>query len=150
MQASSKDNLVEFDLRDPGEFWLQLGIDWYFGDTEPGHVPLPQCVSGFQGLHWDYRKSDEYRAMVHWGRELKVTTSNDSLNTHLSTVLPEFSDKKCRDGVAPGRWLNMNDKPCNPPYCTGDRFATVNHIDWVRLALVRTLSSLCIAVNRSS
>jgi hypothetical protein len=133
--------VVEFDLRDVGEYWLQLGVDWYFGDSEPETTgdpssvsttvsasPTPQCVSGFQGLYSDYRKSDERRALVHWGREIRVVMNErgESLN------VPVFGRRKCVDGEAAGRWLNMGEKACEAPYCTGNRTATVNNIDWVQ------------------
>jgi hypothetical protein len=126
--------LVEFDLRDPGVYWLQLGVDWYFGDSEPGQEPVPQCVSGFQGLQMDYRKSDERRALIHWGREIKIELSADQ-GVLLDVVRPQFSMQKCQDGNAPGRWLNMGNKACEPPYCSGDRFTTVNDIDWVSISV---------------
>jgi hypothetical protein len=140
--------VVEFDVRDVGQYWLQLGVDWYFGDSEPEMRPDPRAdssspsasptvlpsptplsVSGFQGFYTDYRKSDELRAMVHWGREIRVVLSERDE----SSPLPVFGSGKCVDGEAAGRWLNMGDKACEAPYCTGNRTATVNSVDWDNL-----------------
>jgi hypothetical protein len=123
--------VVEFDLRDPGEYHLQLGVSWYNGDSEPLEDPVPECVNGFQGLNFDYRKSGEQRSFIHWGRHIVVQLTNDSA-AGTSTRVPRFGSAKCTTGDSPGRWLNMGEKQCEPPYCSGNRFATVNNIDWVR------------------
>jgi hypothetical protein len=123
--------VVEFDLRDPGQYHLQLGVSWYNGDSEPLEDRVPECVNGFHGLNFDYRRSSEQRSFVHWGRHLIVHLPDDAVMGD-AVNLPRFGKHKCTSGEAPGRWINMGDKRCDPPFCTGDRFSTVNNIDWVR------------------
>ena len=123
--------VVEFDVRDPGTFILQLGINWYFGATEPGQLPLPICVGGH--MSDAYRESDLMRSFVHGGEVIKVTL--DAADAKPTVDMPQFGAAKCRGGDEKGRWLNLGDassNPCKPPYCTGNRSETVNGLEPVR------------------
>lgn len=56
-------------------------------------------------------------------------------------ALPRFGTQKCEHADAPGRWIDMHDKLCAPPYCSGRRRPELNDMDWV-LARETVLSSI--------
>lgn len=117
------------DIRDPGEYVLQLAVNWYFGATDPQNQPRPLCVGG----HFDnaYRESDLMRAFVHGGEVLHIELAEEDVKE--TPTMPRFGNRKCTTGDTPARWLNLGiSDPCKPPYCTGDRFKTVNGPDVVR------------------
>ena len=116
----------EFDLRDPGAFALQLMVTWYFGSTDPRGHPIPIHVGTHIGYH--YRQLDGTRAVIEGGALLQVTLAESQLEQE-STDRPRFGFEKCTRGDHVGRWINMADGPCAPPYCTGHRQSTVNGMD---------------------
>ena len=53
--------VATFDLRDPGEYTLQVVISAFFGDTEPQHEPVPIVV----GTHaMEYTECNTLRSLV--------------------------------------------------------------------------------------
>lgn len=125
---------VTFDLRDEGEFVVQLAVSWYFGSVDPPLLPEPIQVGGHMGDH--NREADLIRAMVHGGEVLRVGLDGGGVHRAAElAALPRFGSVKCDHSDSPARWVNMDDRPCAPPFCTGNRTATVNNIDsnpWVR------------------
>lgn len=120
--------VVDIDIRDPGQLFLWLAVGWYFGGTDPKLEPAPLSVGGHMGDH--YRESDIIRAFVHGGVELKLELREELVKE--TPEVPRFGKGKCDHGDTPARWINMEDKPCAPPFCTGNRSDTVNNIDTVR------------------
>ncbi len=106
-------------------------MGWYFGASQPKHPPTPIVVGGHMGHGsgiCNFR-----RALVDGGPvQIAVTAPPES-------SIQRFGSAKCQNGDSPGRWILMKDKPCAPPYCTGDRMTTVNAMDWVRVIVVASL-----------
>ena len=117
--------VVTFDLRDPGEYVLQILVTWYYAGTDPEELPVPICVGSHIGHH--YRSKDGVRAQVFLGSIVKVSLSESAAVP--TAEAPRWGDTKCDRGDLLGRWVNMEDRPCEPPYCTGDRKSTVNGLD---------------------
>ena len=112
--------VVDFDIRDPGRYYLQLGISWFFGATDPKEQPQPICTGSHMTDH--YRESNLIRSLVHGGEDIVVElTAADAKPT---AETPQFGAQKCTSGDAAGRWLNIGEAaehPCKPPYCSGNR-----------------------------
>jgi hypothetical protein len=116
--------LGSFDLRDPGVYTLQVVLGWFFGDSEPKDPPLPLLVGGHMGHQFGVLNL--LRSMLR-GSPTRVVLPSEG-------IPPQASPKsmgKCRDGTAAGRWVNLHEGECEPPYCTGNRRGTVNAMDWV-------------------
>jgi hypothetical protein len=101
----------------------QLVVGWYFGGSEPKNPPLPILVGGHMGH--SYNTCNFKRASVD-GSPIQVATVGQPPES-----IHRFGYGKCQTASTPGRWIFMFDKPCAPPYCTGDRFKTVHRMDWV-------------------
>ncbi len=106
----------------------QIGISWFFGDSEPELLPIPICVGSHMTNH--YRESNLIRSFVHGGELIAVTLPAGAVMETADT--PRFGQRKCYRSDRLGRWVNMLDKPCAPPFCTGNRSETVNLADSVR------------------
>lgn len=117
--------VVEFDIRDPGTFVLQLMVGWYFGDTDPSELPVPVNVGSHVGRH--YVGDDASRALIHNRAAVEITLETNAVQ--VTSDRPRFGNVKCEHGDSEGRWVNMGDQACEPPYCTGNRSATVNSMD---------------------
>ena len=76
-----------------------------------------------------YRESNLIRSFVHGGRLIPVTLPAGAVME--TPDRPRFGSAKCSRSDSTGRWVNMFDKPCAPPYCTGNRTDTVNKADSV-------------------
>lgn len=159
--------IVEFDLRDPGVFTLQVswdetvdvdgvcrkshrlcvqvGVGWYFGSQDPERTPIPVCVSAHRTFRY-FAEPDFVRSFIHDGIPIGVSLSPEAVSVGEKQGPSRFGDKKCETGDNPGRWVNMKEKHCEPPYCTGNREATVNAKDRVR-CLERMLSPRAIATS---
>lgn len=87
---------------------------------------MPILVGGHMGH--GYGICNFRRALVDGGPIQIAVTAPPSAD------LQRFGTSKCSNADSPGRWIFMRDKPCAPPYCTGDRIKTVNAMDWVRTA----------------
>lgn len=137
--------VVEFDVRDPGDYYLQVGVSWYFGYSDPGTDPEPICVSSH--MSFSFVESDFHRSLVHGGEILRVSVGSAEERSEMvkgsfghkkvvgleGGVHQRLGHAKCESGDHPGRWLYMNRQLCAAPYCTGDRYATANAIDVVAL-----------------
>ena len=78
-----------------------------------------------------FLESDFIRSLVQGGRPIEVTLEPSAGPRDSESTLPRFGGTKCTDGAADGRWVNMHDEECSPPYCTGNRTDTVNGVDSV-------------------
>jgi hypothetical protein len=117
--------VATFDLRDPGEFSLEILNSWYFGATDPEEQPIPICVGSHIAIH--FRKKDGLRARIHAGALIQVSIAESELKE--TSAQPRFGSSKCDHGDSIGRWINMENAACAPPFCTGDRLTTVNAVD---------------------
>ena len=116
--------LGSFDLRDNGTYTLQVVLSCFFGAGPPLSSPRPILVGPHIG-HW-ISVCNIVRALVAGAPVGVVLHERDVPATPL---LPRFGGVQCATADAPGRWLDMRDVPCAPPYCTGTR---VMFYDWVR------------------
>ncbi len=112
---------------------VQVAVGWYFGASEPKELPKPILVGGHMGHHFGL--CNFRRALVDGGPIQVAVTAPPPADVQ------RFGSSKCESGDSPGRWILMKDKPCAPPYCTGDRFKTVNDLDWVRASFQRSVVS---------
>lgn len=102
---------------------FQVVTGWFFGDGQPGIDRVPILVGGHLGH--TYNKCHLKRALLGEG-PIQVSTLANKVPPHIQ----RFGTEKCKGGDSPGRWLAVRSK-CQVPYCTGDRQATVNFMDWV-------------------
>jgi hypothetical protein len=112
-------------------------VGWYFGATDPVDLPSPICVGGHMADGYD--EADLIRALVHGGQVIQVTLKDDDMK--ISLKQPRFGSAKCQSGDGSGRWINMEDRPCAPPYCTGNRMEAVNHGEAVSMQLIVPLQT---------
>jgi hypothetical protein len=57
--------IATFDLRDPGNYTLQVVVAWYFGASDPPNGPRPQLVGPFMGYR--YNACSHTRASIDGG-----------------------------------------------------------------------------------
>lgn len=109
---------------------MQVVLGWYFGDSEiGGKAPI------LVGSHMEHTFCTCcFRRALIGGDPIQIVLPPTAQQKE---GMPRFSNKKCSGGDAPGRWINMIDKQCEPPYCTGNLSATIHTMDWV---------SACVAV----
>jgi hypothetical protein len=117
--------VVEFDLRDPETYTLEVALGWFYGDGQPGIDRTPILVGGHQGH--GYRPASHFRALID-GSPIQIVAREPT--PEQLKALPRFTSSKCTTGDAPGRWVNMFSYPCSDSYCTGDRSKTVGAMDW--------------------
>jgi hypothetical protein len=104
----------------------QVALGWFFGDSEPNDPPKPILVSGH--MTHSYRMFNFKRAEVD-AAPIQVTLRQPE--DAVVQQSPRFGSEKCKDGSAPGRWVNLLGRDCEPPFCSGDRRDSVNFMDWV-------------------
>lgn len=104
-----------------------MALGFFFADTEPKKEPKPILVGGHLG--YGYTECEMKRALID-GYPIQIVLPESSLK--VSPSRPRFGADKCEHADALGRWLNLGSNDCAPPYCTGNRKATVNEMDWVR------------------
>lgn len=111
-----------------------MGISWYLGHQSPGQVPVPAPVLVPRG-DWTeatvyvYRTLDFVRTLIRDGLPLALTLPAEEVR---ETELPRFRSQRCTGGDHYGRWVNMKNTRCLPPYCTGKHREVINAEHWVR------------------
>ena len=110
---------------------VQAAVGWFFGDTDPKTEPTPILVGGHYGH--SYKICNFRRALVD-GSPLQVATVGTP-----PAGIQQFGNTKCTGADQPGRWIDMREVDCVPPYCTGDRKKTVNDMDWVSFLTNRSV-----------
>ena len=136
---------VYIDIRDPGQYYLQLGISWFFGATDPREQPVPVCVGEHMANY--FSEANLVRSLVHGGEDILVELSEDDVPD--GDELPRFGTRKCSSGDEAGRWLNLGpplENPCMPPFCTGDRVESLHH-DNVQCRDMSLLCFLCVGLS---
>lgn len=105
---------------------LQIGVSWYFGNSEIGDASAPAGVVVGSHMSSQYNELDFRRSLI------DGTPAQVALRAAVpDKKTPQFGSKKCTKGDSKGRWLNMAGKPCEPPLCTGDRAGARREGLWV-------------------
>lgn len=111
----------------------QVTLTWIYGDNF-NNVPRPTRMGGHMVSSW--HTCDFKRSLIAGGAPLSVTVSESELTTHKNN---RFGHKRCVEGTAPGRWLWLGSRECEPPFCSGSHRATITGLMWCVESAARSI-----------